>query len=197
MTALPHNLTDLLFPLNRFYAGQGLPIPDAVPLAGDEMPQPFRELLVHNRDMTPTLERFFGETIALNVLHSNRNNGVYSREVILYTGRTRRPVEYGSIDIHVDNFEPAPRERILRNEMPLGSILAHDRVEHISAPRAYFRLHSDAMMETHFEVQSAATLYGRRNRLLTLDGRTLAEIVEIITPAAALYAAGAQAQQQQ
>ena len=195
MTALPQIPTDLLFPLNRFYASQGLPVPSIVPLAGGDVPQPFRELLVHNRDMTPTLERFFGETIALKVLHSNRSNGEFSREVILYTARSRHPVEYGSIDIHVNNFDPIPRERILRNEMPLGSILAHDQVAHTSAPYGYFRLHSDNLMETHFELSSAATLYGRRNRLLALDGRTLAEIVEIITPHAAQFsAAGAQAQ---
>jgi chorismate-pyruvate lyase len=196
MSVLPHNPIDLLFPLNRFYASQGLPLPRAQALAGPAVPQPFRDLLVHARDMTPTLEAFFREIIALTVLHSNTVNGVYSREVILHTAQSGLPVEYGSIDICVANFAPIPRARIMSNALPLGSILARDKVAHLSAPYGFFSLPSDALMERHFQLQSPATLYGRRNRLLTPDGRTLAEVVEIITPAAVRFA-DAQAQQQQ
>src|SRR6266404_2816907 len=48
--------SNLLYPLNEFYEQAGLPLPPAVQVAAREVPEPYRSLLVHEREMTPTLE---------------------------------------------------------------------------------------------------------------------------------------------
>ena len=46
----------LLYPLSEFYQQLGRPLPEARTLQPEEMPETHRRLLVHERDMTPTLE---------------------------------------------------------------------------------------------------------------------------------------------
>ena len=62
-TALPY-----VFPLDEFYARSGLALPKIERVAGEEVPEPYRSLLVHQNDMTPTLENFHGASIHLEIL---------------------------------------------------------------------------------------------------------------------------------
>ena len=57
------------YPLTEFYARAGRPLPVPEPLAPADVPEPYRRLLVHGNDMTPTLERFHGERIVLQLIH--------------------------------------------------------------------------------------------------------------------------------
>ena len=59
---------DLLYPLNEFYAEAGLALPSATRINGREMPEPYRRLLVHDRDMTPTMEAAYDRKMNLRVL---------------------------------------------------------------------------------------------------------------------------------
>ncbi len=72
--------------LERFYSRAGLTLPPLERLKEDEVPQPYKGLLVHSQDMTPTLEKFYGKPLGLTVL---------SREVAIraYTSK-RRPAPY-------------------------------------------------------------------------------------------------------
>ena len=175
-------IPDILFPLNRFYLKEGLPLPRVTQLDPEQIPQPYRGMLDHDRDMTPTLEQFYRETIAISIIHSGRNGNAYTREVVLYTEQTRRPVSYGSIDIHLENVSGGARTDILSGHLPFGSILHKHKIPHVSAPSAFFEIGSDAATQRHFGLKQPARLYGRRNRLSTPDGRTLADIVEILAP---------------
>src|SRR5258708_40329644 len=57
------------FPLDDFSARSGLPLPPIERLAGEQVPEPYRSLLVHDTDMTPTLESFHGARIHLQILN--------------------------------------------------------------------------------------------------------------------------------
>jgi hypothetical protein len=61
-------------------------------LVNDQMPQPYRDLLVHSRDMTPTLERFFGQRLDLTPLRRQFRKTRYWREVTLNLQENSRPV---------------------------------------------------------------------------------------------------------
>src|SRR6185436_14279022 len=54
-----------VFPLNDFYAQAGMTLPAIQAVAGGALPEPYKTLLVHNHDMTSTLESFHGEKIHL------------------------------------------------------------------------------------------------------------------------------------
>ena len=173
---------DLLFPLSRFYESEHLALPSARTLSGAEMPEPYRRLLVHQRDMTSTLEEFYGERMLLRVLHSGRQDDAYCREILLVGADSGKVVEYGSIRIFIERFEPVPRAEILSETLPLGAILTKNAVPYTSAPRAFFRIDADAVTTKHFKLTEAAPLYGRRNKHAAPGGETLADIVEILAP---------------
>ena len=170
--------------LERFYEPTGLAAPMLEGLKGTEMPQPYRALLVHSSDMTSTLARFYGETPRLRVLTRERRNDSYKREVVLWVTESARPIEYGVIRIHLDRLPPAARRLVLQEERPLGDILNGEAIAYLSWPQAFFRLKSDAHAGAALGLQHPGFLYGRRNVLLDGSRRLLAEVIEVLAPAA-------------
>src|SRR3982750_3578917 len=83
------------YPLDEFYALANRELPVIEQVRGDEVPEPWRTLLVHNNDMTPTLEKFYGEEIFLKVISSHHRGDFYFREVVLLTAKTQKAVEFG------------------------------------------------------------------------------------------------------
>ena len=89
------------YPLDEFYALAKRELPGIEQIEGEAVPQPYRQLLVHTDDMTPTLEKFYDERIYLNVISRQTRGDFYFREVILLTQRTRTPVEFGAIKMNL------------------------------------------------------------------------------------------------
>lgn len=171
---------DLVHPLDEFYAAAGQPLPPLNEVEGEAVPEPYRTLLVHQNDMTPTLEKFHGSLVHLDVLGSRRTGDAYFREVILRLDSTNAPVEFGAIKISLDLFTPESRAQILAEKQPLGHIMAEFKIPHTSRPRAYLRLATDKLISSVLELSGARVLYARRNTLYDLQDRPLAEIVEIL-----------------
>lgn len=172
----------LLYPLDAFYAALGREIPEVRAIPGEEMPEPYRGLLVHSRDMTPTLEAFHGERIHLRTLERREEPDCFCRLVVLTTDDTGRPVEFGAIAIHLEPFPPAAQELIRGCRCPLGTILADCEIPHASSPRAYIEVTPDTLMREVLAVPESGPLYGRRNVLSTPDGRVIADVLEILPP---------------
>ena len=82
-----------LFPLDIAYTRAGLEPPAATAVAPGDIPQPYRALLVHQRDMTLTLEAHFGGRVVLRPLTTFTLGAWYYRRVLLaqeYSGRPSR-----------------------------------------------------------------------------------------------------------
>jgi chorismate-pyruvate lyase len=171
-----------LYPLDLFYAAEGRELPPASPLAGAEVPEPYRRLIVHEHDMTPTLEAFHGERIHLRLLARRQEGDAYARQVVLTLDGSERPVEFGAIVIHLQHFPAAAREMILEGYCPLGTILAQHHIEHTSRPLGFLRVMSDANMNAALGLDASHSLFGRRNVLWDRLGNSLAEILEILPP---------------
>lgn len=169
-------------PLGAFYARNGLTLPPMEQVHPQDVPQPYRTLLVHERDMTSTLEKFHGGPVTLTVLGREREGDIYSREVFLKLEQGGKPVEFGAIRINLALFEEGARERILAEIYPLGRILRDYNVEYTSNPQAFLKIASDHMINDVLKLEGAHVLYGRRNTLLDTAGRCLADIVEIVPP---------------
>jgi hypothetical protein len=157
-----------------------LPAPESEPVRGADMPEPYRSLLVHRRDMTPTLERFHGDSIHIEVLSRQLKGNLYSRDVVLFVDETHRAVLLGAIRIHLARFPAAAREMIREEHMPLGHILWTCGVRHTSRPRGFFRIEADLFIQRALRIEGRPNLYGRENVLLNPAGLPLAEIVEIL-----------------
>lgn len=176
------SLSELLYPLTLFRQNGGHALPNFSTLAGEEMPAPYRQLLVHTGDMTSRLEAHYAGDIVLEVLHREKTPEAYRREVVLHRERDHLPVEYGAIEIELDAFEPALREAILEEHLPLGGLLNRFGVRYHSEPKAFIFLEPDAFMSELFHLPEAEGFYGRCNELLDEEGRVLARIVEVLRP---------------
>jgi chorismate-pyruvate lyase len=172
----------LLYPLDDFYERAGLIVPRVREVPGERVPEPYRSLLVHERDMTPTLEAHHGERIHLRVIGRQLNGNALSRLVVLTTNETERPVEFGAIVIHLERFPPAAREEILECRRPLGTLLADYQVAHFSSPQAFMRVACDPLIKGAMELTGSQELYGRKNVLMTPERKVLADVVEILPP---------------
>jgi chorismate-pyruvate lyase len=170
------------YPLDEFYAQAGRRLPTIEMIDGALVPSPYKSLLVHRDDMTPTLERYFGKRIHLSVLRSQQRDGFYFREVILLLDETEKPVEFGAIKINLALFPGPARREILEEQVPLGRILESFEIEHTSRPKAFLKLQADPFIRGALKLSGEPTLYGRRNTLLDPAQRWLAEIVEILPP---------------
>ena len=170
-------------PLDEFYAQMGLTLPPLQQVDGETLPQPYKQLLAHHDDMTPTLENFHGCEIHLRLLGRRRKRDQYFREVVLLLDGSDEPVEFGAIKIYLNLFTPEARQQILEERRPLGHIMQECGVGHSSRPKAFLRLASDKFINQALQLSGAHVLYGRRNTLFDPQERPLAEIVEILPPA--------------
>ncbi len=171
-----------LDPLAEAYSRRGLRLPAIERVEGSVIPQPYRDLLVHDRDMTPTLEAFHGELIHLRVMSRDAPSGILFREVVLVTTASAKPVEFGAIRIRLDGFGASAREMIREGLLPLGTILKRENVPHLSDPQRYLRVEPDQVVAQALELDGREPLYGRHNLISGEDGRVLAEMVEILPP---------------
>lgn len=171
-----------LDPLAEAYSRRGLRLPAIEGVEGSVIPQPYRDLLVHERDMTPTLEAFHGEPIHLRVMSRGAPSGILFREVVLVTTESLRPVEFGAIRIRLDGFGKSARELILGGLIPLGNILKQEEIPHRSDPQRYLRVDPDQVVAQALQLEGGELLYGRHNLISGQDGRILAEMVEILPP---------------
>jgi chorismate-pyruvate lyase len=169
-------------PLDEFYARSGRNLPPIKQLLPAEVPAPYHSLLVHQSDMTSTLENFHGDRIHLDVVSRDRTNGDYFREVVLRLDGSNKPVEFGAIKINLKLFPGAAQDRILQERHPLGRILKECGINYGSRPQAFLRLTSDTLMNQLLNLRGSESLYGRRNTLFDPQDRPLAEIVEILPP---------------
>jgi chorismate-pyruvate lyase len=174
--------TGLIHPLDDFYARAGLPVPPVAEVEPLAMPEPFRSLLVHQQDMTSTLEKFHNSRIHLRLHGKRQLEDDYFREVILELDGSNKPVEFGAIHIHLNLFPAEARHWILQEYLPLGRILNENGIRYTSRPVAFLRFASDRLINEMLGLNGAQMLYGRRNRLLDHQERPLAEIIEILPP---------------
>lgn len=176
-------LPNVLSPLAEAHQRAGRPLPPAVGILSHEIPEPHRGLLVHDRDMTRTLENFHGRRVHLEVLNRRRDpDGTYWREVVLRLDGNNEPVEFGAILIHLDRFPEPWRSQILSEHLPLGAILNSSGLQYSSKPSAYLRFASEGIVQEVFGLNGPTALYGRRNTLRNAQGEALAEIIEILPP---------------
>ena len=183
-TSIAEAETVLTHPLDEFYRLAKRPLPVIERVDGPAVPEPYRSLLVHERDMTSTLGQFHGDDIGLEVLHRHNDGDAFYREVLLLAKRDRRPVEYGAIKIHLGQFPGPARDAITAGAVPLGQLLHDYSIGHLSRPSGFLRVECDDYIGGLFGLEGRPVLFGRRYTLYDATGKLcLAEIVEILPPA--------------
>jgi chorismate-pyruvate lyase len=176
-SALPY-----VHPLDDFYARAGVALPKIERITSEQMPEPYRSLLAHSNDMTPTLQKFHESEIHLRLLGREERGDFYFRQVVLQLDGTEQPVEFGAIKISLALFPPRARHLILAERVPLGAILKTCEVGHTTVAKAFFSLEPDELISRALNLTGPAILYGRRANILDSNKRPLSEIVEVLPP---------------
>ncbi len=167
------------YPLDLVYAQAGIEAPLVRDVEPGQIPPPYRALLVHERDMTLTLEEHFGGRVTLRALSTFRDGDSYFRRVLLVQEYSARPVEMGAIRIDLAALAPRIRAAILRNRVPLGRVLRDGGVDYRSRPTRFLSVTPNPEMMGVFWMRERRTLYGRQTEMST-NGRKIGDIVEIL-----------------
>jgi hypothetical protein len=154
--------------------------PDAEVVFPEGIPEPYRALLVHQRDMTSTLESYHGEEIRLRVLERKLTSDWLARHIVLEGALTGRPLEYGAIRINLAALSKEVQTQVIECRDPLGGILNSHGVRYDSCPGAFFRVQSTELIKQVLHQNDSQWLYGRCNCLSDFSGHTIAEVVEIL-----------------
>ena len=177
--AVRRNAANILYPLDVLYSRAGIAAPLVKVTKPERIPPPYHQLLVHESEMTATLERYFAGALSVRVLSTFSRGHSYFRHVLLVVERTGRPVAMGAVRIRLDGFTAAVRARILGEQVPLGRVLSEAGLAYKSAPKVFLEVTPHGEMMGVFWMSQPQTLYGRRTDL-TLGADRIGDIVEIL-----------------
>ncbi|HXE80312.1 MAG TPA: hypothetical protein VNK41_06155 [Vicinamibacterales bacterium] len=169
----------ILYPLTVVYRICGIEPPAAKAIDTAAIPDPYRALLVHETDMTHTLERHIGDRVLLRPLSTAVRRGLYFRRVLLVHGSSGRPVEMGAIRIDLDAFPAHVRTQILEGATPLGRILREAGLNYRIRPQHFLEITPNSDIMGVFRMREPRTLYGRQTTVM-LDGAKIGQVVEIL-----------------
>lgn len=175
----PRAMGSSLYPLDHAYSQAGLAPPSARAVAPDGIPEPYRSMLVHDDDMTHTLERHVDGRLVVRPLWTRLFRRWYLRRVLLVQESTGRPIGMGAVRLALDAFGPRVRSQIVRGEIPLGRILREARIGYRRRPLRYLAVAPNAEMMGVFWMRAPETLYGRQT-VLTLEGAKIGQVVDVL-----------------
>jgi chorismate-pyruvate lyase len=161
------------------------PNPGTVPehqlVAADEVPEPYKRLLVHEHHMTLAMEAHHGKPVYVRVLQRHRGGAWYARKILLFLVGTERVVQFGIMRINLDLCSREVRRAILEENTPLGRILIRHNVLRRIEPTAYLRLTPDEQLQRWFKLAEPLPTYGRL-ALIHCDGQPAVELLEVPVP---------------
>jgi len=172
----------LLWPLNLFCAQYNREVPRITPLFERNIPEPYKQLLVHDRNMTATLEGYHGGTIYIEPINVLSDDDETTREVILRRDIDAKSLEYGVSRTFRHRLPYEALFLIDDGRLPLGTILKVCDVEHTVQPSGFFKISATPFLKKALQTNDATGFYGRRNALVSLDGNTIAEVCEVLPP---------------
>jgi chorismate-pyruvate lyase len=155
----------------------------AEPVSAEQVPEPYRKLLVHEHHMTVTVEAHHGALVNVVVLDRRLEGDTYARKILLALQTTGQFVQFGLVRIHLEYTSPAVRAEILSQRTPLGRILIRHNVLRRIEPTAFLRITPGPEMLNWFRLQTPQTTYGRL-ALIHCDGKPAIELLEIVAPEA-------------
>jgi chorismate-pyruvate lyase len=167
-----------------FPSAQGELLPEFELVAADEVPSPYRELLVHDQHMTVTVEKYHGDAVDVQILARRHTDDSYARKILLALHHTGRIVQFGIMKINLGYCSRPVREAIIAGQTPLGRILIqHDVLRRIE-PTAFLRVLPDPTMMQWFGLTEPVRTYGRL-AIIHCDEQPAVELLEIVAPEAA------------
>lgn len=147
------------------------------------VPQPYRDMLVHDKHMTVAMEGHHRCRVDVRILYQRQDDGVYSREIVLVKGGTDDVVQFGIVRFNLEYVTPAVREEILAGRIPLGRILInHNVLRHIDLG-ALLRIECGPRLADSFGVGPGTETFGRLATIFC-NRQPAVDLLEISAPLA-------------
>jgi chorismate-pyruvate lyase len=154
---------------------------DCEVVPGEEMPEPYRGLLVHEHHMTVTVEAYHGGPVDVRILARRRDGPFYARKILLVHRATGKVVQFGIVRLDLDQTSEPVREAIVAGQTPVGRILIeHDVLRRIE-PTGYLRIRPNRAQLAWFGLAEAEAYYGRL-AVIHFNGEPVVEVLEIVAP---------------
>lgn len=162
--------------------GRGLVVPDefrgATVVSAETIPPGPRHLLVHDQHMTATLNRHYGQPVALTVLDYKSESDVYHRKILL-TLNGGTVVEFGIVRLQLAQLPDPVRLQVIQRGLPLGEIFARHGVMTRVEPRYFLRFPAEHSIARKFDSNGSAPAFGRL-ALIHCNGKPAVELLEVI-----------------
>jgi chorismate-pyruvate lyase len=150
-------------------------------LAAEDVPEPYRTLLVHEHHMTVTVEAHHGSLVDVRILERKHEGDLYARKILLTLESTGKVVQFGIVRIHFEHCTQEVQGAIVAGNTPLGRVLIEHNVLRRIEPTAYLRILPGLAMMEWFGLQTPKPTYGRL-ALIHCDGQPAVELLEIVAP---------------
>lgn len=155
--------------------------PHAEIVPGDDVPEPYKQLLVHTHHMTVTVEQFYGQPVDVKVLDSWLTGDEYARKILLKLKHTGSMVQFGLVRIDLSVCPMPVRDAILAGQTPLGRVLIENDMLRRIEPTAFLRVNLGEVMAKWFDCEPGTETYGRLGVIFTGDHPVI-EVLEILSP---------------
>jgi len=156
-------------------------LPRAHAVAGTDVPEPYRSLLVHSGHMTEVLERHHGGSASVQPYRIHRQGDLYGRRLDLHITGVEGPVMTGIMIFNLALVAAKVRDEILAAASPLGEILIRHRILRRVVPDAYLAFDAADPLLARFGLPRAQPAYGRL-ATIDCDRRPAVDLLEIVRP---------------
>lgn len=149
---------------------------------GSLVPEPYRTMLVHERHMTVTMEKYHECSVDVHVLdRTTDEGGIYGRKIILTKEGTDVPVQFGIVRFDFQFVTDAVREQILSEAIPLGRVLInHNVLRHIDLG-AIVKVTAGPALARYLHMEAGAETYGRLATIFC-NKRPAVDLFEVSAP---------------
>lgn len=156
---------------------------DFQPIPGPEVPEPSKQLLVHEHHMTVTVEAFHKSLVDVTVLQKKVTPTHYAREILLSRQSDGHVVQYGIVRLNLSYLSPEVQKRIVGEGTPLGRILIeHDVLRSIHLTALWKVTPGEALAKAlRLPYPNSPVVYGR-TAMIYCNNEPAIELLEIVTP---------------
>lgn len=148
-------------------------------LVEEEVPQPYRDLLVHRNHMTVALENWYGSPVEVVVLKEHLNEPYYGRVIQLRLAGTDRVVEYGTMRIDLSVCGAEARDKILAHAAPLGRVLIEHGLLMDLAYESFLEVRPQSPLASLLGATETEPFYGRL-AAIHAKGNRVVHLLEIL-----------------
>ena len=148
-------------------------------VTAEQVPEPSRSLLAHDRHMTVTVEKYHGSPVDVQVLQSRTDGDLYSRKILLTRQSDGRVVQFGIVRLHMSVLSPEVSAEIERMETPLGRILINHGVFRVVKLLSLLKIQCGSELAETMGLEVDQECYGRTARIFC-DGAPAIELLEIV-----------------